>query len=69
MAPFETTFLTDVIIFFEDLVLDEATDNIEGDEQDKTPLGAMLNGDSKITRIQSIVLYVGWIKLWQQLKF
>jgi hypothetical protein len=71
VAPFETTFLTDVIIFFADLALDEATDNIEGDERHETPLGAMLNGpgDLKNYSYSEYVLYVGRIKLWQQLKF
>ena len=58
MAPFETTFLTDMITFFADLVLDEATDNREGDEQDKTPLSAMLNEDLKNYLYSEYVLYM-----------
>ena len=41
------TFLTRVTIFLADLAVDEATDNRDGDEQDETPRGAMLNADLK----------------------
>ena len=41
------TFLTGVTIFLADLVVDEAMDNRDGDEQYETPLCAMLNADLK----------------------
>lgn len=63
------TFLTDVTIFFADLVPDEATDNIEGDERDETPRGAMLSADLKIYSYSECLLYVRWTKPQEQLKF
>ena len=41
------TFLTKVTIFLADLAVDEAMDNRDGDQRDKTPLGAMLSADLK----------------------
>ena len=61
-------FLTNVTIFFADFVVDEAMDNREGNEQDKTPLGAMLNADLKIYSSSEYLLYTGQIKLCEQLK-
>jgi hypothetical protein len=63
------TFLTDMTILFADLALDEATDNIEGDERDETPLGTMLNVDLKNCSHSECLLYVGWIEPQEQLKF
>jgi len=63
------TFLTDTMIFFADLAPDEATDNIEGDEWDETPRGTMLNADLKFYSYSECLLYVGWTKPQEQLKF
>ena len=41
------TFLTRVTIFLADLAVDEEMDNRDGDQRDKTPLGAMLSADLK----------------------